>query len=211
MIRSKRVAGLVATGALLAGCGEQAPLNPVNQAVHRSLEEYGRVIQAKRRAVILLGNCLAWKNPDMKSVTVVLNPGIVDTATSKGDTVAYPVYAAPSNTGNLLDLELKPGPITVTPASATSSYVNKDSGIISVEFDPLAGGERGLRQLSTGLTEDSADLRYFTDAKSGQPVMESVVSTASFTGVNVARTCLKLLAQSPSAPAASDMLTQTTI
>lgn len=151
--------------------------DPATQAYLDSLNRFRRRILEKHKARILLSACVAWPN-SVGGLTVTLNPGVA-TAEVARQKVDYYIFSVQDESA----------PLPAWPMNGPSL---NDGQAMTLVFQPEEKIKGGLdRTLSKAAVHQDGQV-YYRDTQTGEPVIDTKLTSGPFTPKHVGEVCLSL-------------------
>ncbi|HET7672991.1 MAG TPA: hypothetical protein VFK11_00570 [Candidatus Saccharimonadales bacterium] len=196
--RKGNLATLGAVGALmLAGCGETSsqPAEqpaPVENPMTKSLNDYRDRVNFGKKARVVLNSCVAWSN-QADAITVTQNPGI-DTVRYDGQTYSYFVWSYADDDKKFPRIQQMDGAQAKVTENGAVYGGGPYGAILQIDLEKQKGylAHATNRALDEKPTFADNGQIYHTDAETGVPVMNTVITEGPLTENRVNEVCTEL-------------------
>lgn len=204
-LRSKVIATATVIGGLLvSGCGgsagkttEEQATNPGQELVSSSLNQYRDDVYYRRHARVVMDACASWQNVS-GGITVVENPGVVTTHTTKGD-YSYLVFSIPDSDRKPPLLQQMNGPQVLADKEGRVFGGGPYNVSLNIDLEKSDSNYAYVtrHRLSQHPTRADNGQIYFEDAQSGVPLINSVVTEGPFNQERILQVCHALERNEP--------------
>lgn len=190
------VAGVAGSFAL-TGCGggEHTAADTPADPMAASMNAYRNDIFFNRKAEIAMDACAGWEN-ESGGITVVENPGVAtaDAPGVRGQNYAYFVWSFPDTDGKPPLIQQMDGPETYVDPQGRVFGGGPSGSILTINLERAKSGfanatQRALKKRP--VTGHNGQV-YYEDAKTGQPVMNTVLTHGPLTSQRVNDVCREL-------------------
>jgi hypothetical protein len=147
-----------------------------------TLQAYRQAVGRKHEAAVALGVCVGWQNS--VGITVTLNPGLASGTAKDGSKLDFFAFSAVDPVTNYYVIMNGPEQLTVDGKSTRTD--NLDAYIYDHDEE---AAQNQMHKFTKVLTHDKNGQWYYTDAQTGEPLIDTVVTTGELTFDHLKQEC----------------------